>query len=468
MRYCAIFVKLYLINKNWHSKLPFLLPDLIYKMTLQAKPDIEKHDASIFLFIKNYWWFLLIILLALILAVVFIFSRFNAFKNFYGSPLQTSDYPKTTGAESNEINNYIKTDLPACDSQNSQLTVSPVSIANITDIAPLGNFNPQGGHVFPTEHIYFYLKKPAGEDFNVAPIEVPLYAPADIWITSIRGSEHLSENPIFIDYGLEFYLCSGLQGLFAHVSTISAEMAALLKEPYQQEDTYEAGGKSYRMFEKAVNIKVKAGEQIGTVGGRAGQNALDLSFYDFGSAPLAYANPSRWYGKLFYVVCALDYYSEELKPVLEAKLGYGKPRTIKPLCGEVNQDISGSAQGVWFVKGTTDTYPEDPHITLAHDNFDPGYAVFSIGRSLANYGLDAGVYSFTLRDTGLVDRDFKDVKPDGNIYCYDVNQNYQGRTEYKASIQLQLTDATTLRMGTKSSKCGSSPWNLASFLEFER
>ena len=42
-----------------------------------------------------------------------------------------------------------------------RLRFSPLDIAAIRSISPLGNLNPRGGHVFPTDHIYLdYGRQP--------------------------------------------------------------------------------------------------------------------------------------------------------------------------------------------------------------------------------------------------------------------------------------------------------------------
>src|SRR5712672_3030835 len=53
------------------------------------------------------------------------------------------------------------------------LTVTPMDLSDIREIAPLGNLNPPG-HTFPTDHIYFYA---------AAGPSVPIVAPGAIRIT---------------------------------------------------------------------------------------------------------------------------------------------------------------------------------------------------------------------------------------------------------------------------------------------
>jgi hypothetical protein len=52
---------------------------------------------------------------------------------------------------------------------------------DIAHIAPLGNFAVPG-HVFPTTHLYFYMRRE-----NMQPITVDVFAPADIEITETDG-----------------------------------------------------------------------------------------------------------------------------------------------------------------------------------------------------------------------------------------------------------------------------------------
>ena len=58
-------------------------------------------------------------------------------------------------------------------------------------------------------------------------------------------------------------------------------------------------------------------------------------------------------------------------------------------CGRVMQDVPGTAQGCWFVEGTTSTYPEDPHLALVWSNHDPLECVVSCGTSVAGFGTSA-------------------------------------------------------------------------------
>ena len=126
---------------------------------------------------------------------------------------------------------------------------------------------------------------------------------------------------------------------------------------------------------------MEAGEEIGTAGGTSNQVAFDLGMLDFREDPLQYANQKRWEGKSVNTVCPLDYFSSPAREEIFAKVGDNRQkRTIEPICGQIDQDIAGTAQGVWFTKDTPQNFesshPEDPHLALVHDNVDYAQPVF--------------------------------------------------------------------------------------------
>ncbi|OGI44377.1 MAG: hypothetical protein A2637_03485 [Candidatus Muproteobacteria bacterium RIFCSPHIGHO2_01_FULL_65_16] len=168
----------------------------------------------------------------------------------------------------------------------------------------------------------------------------------------------------------------------------------------------------------------------------------------------------------------MDYFAEPVRSTLRARFGYGaRHRTAEPMCGEVEQDEPGTAQGIWFVAGTTETYPEDPHLALVHDNIDPTQPAFSVGQSLSRAGLPAesrlnpGVYIFAPEAAGRRNREFRDLAVDGLVYCHDTLRYHPGGV-----VLMQLTSATTLRVERQAAAgCGAGPWAFTSaYTDFER
>ena len=97
--------------------------------------------------------------------------------------------------------------------------------------------------------------------------------------------------------------------------------------------------------------------------------------------------------------------------------------------------MPGTAQGCWFLLGTSETYPEDPHLALVRSNTHPDYAVLSTGNSVPN--LASGAYEFLPENSGLLNRGFQDIVPDGQVYGFRVNQ-------FGGVIILHMPDAETL------------------------
>ena len=347
-------------------------------------------------------------------------------------------------------------DYPSCGNSDSYFSELVLDTDDFKSLSPLGATNPTG-HVFPTDHMYFYLTD--------GMTQVPIYSPGKAWVTSISASTHLYATPVFTDYSIGLWSCSELYSWFGHVSSLSAELEAAYNAGSDEGcNEYTTGGNDYRYCIKTVHVKVTAGEQIGTAGGNSGQGALDLGTYDTRREITGVANEERWEwnAQTLYNACPLDYYDATNKSALEAYLGDGTTyRTVEPLCGTIHQDVSGTAQGRWFLEGTEvgDSGGEDNHLALIHNNVDFATGEFSVGNAINS--LSSGEYTFTPTFSGYVDRDFDEVTADGQIYCYEAGAEY---------ILIQLTSATTLRIEAQNlGSCGSGPWGFTDdYTDFER
>jgi hypothetical protein len=77
-------------------------------------------------------------------------------------------------------------------------TVSPLDLEAIRRVIPLGNLNPRGGHVFPTDHIYLDYGGKSG---------LPVNAPVAGTVFAIRGqSREDYKIEIRVDEHLSYYL----------------------------------------------------------------------------------------------------------------------------------------------------------------------------------------------------------------------------------------------------------------------
>jgi len=369
---------------------------------------------------------------------------------------QTETYQEEEKTEYKPVFEERQPGIPSCGDKKELFTVSHIPISELQNIVPLGNLNPPG-HTFPTNHLYFHLKGFTGRQSES---NAPVIAPGAMWITRIGSSEYTMNGRQIKDYKMDFTVCKEVRGYFIHLTSLSEKLLQSFGQPGNCNE-YDTGGIHYKNcgndFQSSP-ISVAGGESIGTAGGSS-----DFGLADLRTQELVYANPERWYEDSLHRVCPLDYFTADIGSQLKSLLGSSDTkRTVEPTCGEVAQDKPGTAQGVWFVKGTINTYPEDTHISLVHGNINPLKGVFSVGTTLSATGLNSGTYYFDPKNSGFVNRDFKDVQP-GNIYCYD------SFTQSSSRIILQLTSSTTLRIEKQSGECGNGPWSLTSnHVNFER
>lgn len=404
-----------------------------------------------------------IIFLIIFFGLIF-FKKFSH-KNVGNYPTASFQKPGRSPSD-NRLSN-----LPSCGNKEVFFTTSPLKPDDFTFITPLGNPNPP--HVFPTDHIYFYLRRSSPEPVKRGGLppaaEVPLYAPSDIEIFSINNKDYF--DPPHTDYLLEFAPCKEFSARFDHLASLSPAILQQFQPSNTQCQMSSPGGTKIKNCQNNVSIKLHAGDVIGTVGGPNGSNNLDFRAVDQRSPALTFANASRWSQDDFHIVCPVDYFEKSLKNLFNKRFGgFSGFRTVKPVCGKVAYDVASTAQGVWFAPGTTTTHPEDPHLALVPDNVDPTRQVISAGSSLGKSGLRAQPYYFTPTTSGVVNRDFKDVKANNTVYCYETLGRSQEGSNSKVVIILQEMSVTTLRMEKLiSAECGQGPWQFSSKAsDFER
>ena len=354
--------------------------------------------------------------------------------------------------------------FPSCADGKELFTVSPVSFDDLDVIAPLGSLNPSG-HVFPTDHMYFNVQYSETSE-GISPLRTKVFSPGDVSVVQISSAEHLSAETIYTDYDLEFYPCKEVYAKFGHVTFLSEKLQSAFDEADGDCTSYTAGGSEFRRCTKPISVQLQAGEEIGAAGGfRGAATGIDFWLVDYRLEPITFANPARMGENTFYITCPLEYFTAEVKDGLFAIVR--NRRTIEPVCGTIAQDIIGRAQGIWFLEGTQSIGSEDPHIALAHDNFNPLKGVFSVGTSIT--GLDSTTYLFDPQFSGYVNRDFADVMP-GNIYCYgSLTKKFDNQVS-PFRIILEMTSDTEIMIEKQDvSTCGSGPWSFSSSsVEFER
>lgn len=273
----------------------------------------------------------------------------------------------------------------------------PIEMNEFISLTPLGFVSPPG-HVFPNDHMGFYYVK------DIKPVTI--YSPGNVHLSEIRLSVYNPGQPNETsDYSLSFGVNGESIMILGHISQLSPKLTQLFGD-YSGCEEYSAGTTIVKACKKQVSIEIKSGEVIGYSNLVAGQQALDMGMYVNNKA-----------------VSPLDYFAPAIKTQLESRL-MGAPnaefdgilRADEPLAGEVYQDITGALQGVWYKISTPKT-PESPHIAFIKSYIKPDQLRISFGNSVPVFG--PGVWKFDQQSSGLTNRAFKDVKADGQIYCYD-------------------------------------------------
>ncbi|HEC64817.1 MAG TPA: hypothetical protein ENI23_05965 [bacterium] len=227
----------------------------------------------------------------------------------------------------------IKPILPiqteSCADKEFLFTHSPIDLDSITSISPLGNLGPSA-HTFPTRHTYINMKSIGDPSTgNQATPEIPVYSPGDILVTGVSSQEHIDEG--FTDYTINFSSCVEVSGYFIHLVSLSGKLKDALDSSISFCTESSHGGERYKSCEGPANVKIVAGEQIGTTG-RVGQGNFDFGTQDSRRETPIFANPKRAQNKKDYIVCPYDYYAPGIKEELYAKLGgfSGIKRIIEP------------------------------------------------------------------------------------------------------------------------------------------
>ena len=369
--------------------------------------------------------------------------------------------------------------LPSCGDKKELLSASPLELSDFTTITPLGLLYPTA-HVIPSPHLYLTIRgiDPNPNNHNSPPVKVSIFAPADLTITKIKFIEARG-HPEVDDGAIEFGICREFKAYLDHLKTLSPKIKQIYEDAqtlrcdeYSLTYAQPVGKLDFKVCQKLVDIKIQKGEMLGT-GGEDTRRILDFGAFDRRVTPKQFANPDRFRHNAHhnYLVCALDYYPENLKTELKSRLGgyIQDGREIRGAdCGEVIQDIPGTAMGIWAPSGIGSFGHDPPYLALAHENIEPQYLVVNMGDSAEKAGLRHGKYTFLPKNEGMVNRHFKDITSDGKVYCFETVDTYPNRGA-KINILLDMPSPTRLRIQKyDAASCGSDPWNLTNYAEFER
>ena len=331
-------------------------------------------------------------------------------------------------------------------------------------IIPLGLLGPPN-HVTPTSHIYYHLNRDTSggrHGYDRPPLEVDVRAPGNVRVLGINSSTSWVNGVLsYVDYDVLFAPCRDQLYDLIHVSTLNLELAALYEAAIPIScDEYGSEQSRYRFCQSTLELDITVGSIIGTTGGKKSA-ALDLEAYDLTADPLPFANPERYRSDLdlrLKVVCPFDGFTPEARAEQMSRIGGydGQPRTVEPLCGEVMQDVPGTAQGNWFTGSFDGRVDWSKELSLVHDYIDPTKSAISVGGTI----MDSGIWLFDAEDAETVNRDFDQIVPDGRVYCYQGGVSTQGGrspTVFPGRLLISLTSETELHVERQEGDCDGLP-----------
>lgn len=326
------------------------------------------------------------------------------------------------------------------------LTHLPIDLAAIDFISPLGSINPPE-HTIPTDHNYFMFRYDHGDQ------RYDIVAPANAVITSFGFSGEVengqSKNA---DYSIILSPCRGLSFRFSHVNSLEGKLKDEIGPNGEKADCRTDKPTTQRAIMtcgKKVDIPINAGEVMGRVG------APYVAAWDFWAHKENYVNPGIVGVDYRYdtdAVCGLDYFTDELKAQLYAKVR----RIGEPKCGDVGQDKADTLQGSWFAHKDPEKARTDwnSHFTLAHSSDDANKGVLAVAGKIA----DPFLYAFNPTHTGTINREPSETTA-GTVYCYqhDGDRRFEnGSMAGEGKVLLKLIDNHQMQAEHKSGTCATN------------
>lgn len=244
------------------------------------------------------------------------------------------------------------------------LTHLPMNDSDYSSIIPLGLL--AGAHVTPIDHLYF---SPASR--NSPRDAYPVYAMADGYLIEVQrrginvdtGQARAEEFRYTFQHSCTFFT------YFDLVTSMSAEVKAAFPDVATKGNAI-------------GHMKVKAGEEIGRIGGQT----LDTAVYNLEVTLTGFIHPELYDGEAWKI--HTDDFFKYWPADLQAKMLARNVRAAEPRTGKIDYDVDGKLIGNWFKAGTKGyidessqdrSYYWEGHLALVPDVFDPTLIRVSIG-----------------------------------------------------------------------------------------
>ncbi|TVQ01805.1 MAG: hypothetical protein EA359_13340 [Balneolaceae bacterium] len=333
----------------------------------------------------------------------------------------------------------------------------PVNEEAIESFIVLGQFNPPGD-VAPRPQTGLRLHPDT---------ITPVYAPGNIVITAVERSTWLN-SPFregHSDYTIVFEIdgCRSISGNMEHMDFLIPELENELSGA--RCETYSTESETVQSCLKRVKIKKQSGDILGQAGGFVG--ALDFDLFDRNHRN-EFVNQNRLRDGFRQAICPQALFIEPLKNILLRKVGRGGIwRTAEPVCGTMEIDINGTAQGLWVLDGRDVSLSGDTYnlfFSLALDDIMPQKYVVLVTAHEKFRISDAGsvVIGFETEPAGRINRNFADLPADGSIYCYmPVTDSPLHRAIHDLSVFMAFNSDGKVTLERKYHAPGESPCFIA-------
>ena len=268
-------------------------------------------------------------------------------------------------------------------------TVSPISVAAISGIQPLGNvISP--GHTYPSDHIYFNMTTHTAGANQV-------YAVAAGTVVNISTSRNDGVNfkvTVSVDSSFQYYV--------DHITPL--------------------GG-------LAVGDSVAAGQVLGSNSGTS--SAVDLGVYNFNNASYPGILNSCIQEAERFTDKPLSFYTGALATSLYSKVS----TTNADKDGKIGFDIAGKLSGNWVMSGQNPMASQDAQLLMGYDTKTVSTMQISSGGNV----IPVGDYGVMVGDT-----DFGSISVGSGITTYRIT--HYGNNSQIGSLLVQMTDASTIKI----------------------
>ena len=318
------------------------------------------------------------------------------------------------------------------------LTTSPIDLADLLAIQPLGWVNGQD-HILPVDHSGLVTTR--GD--RTTNRRVPIYAPADITINQLTSHVDYRSNgqpyTPFTNYMMTITVCPQVHLWLEWLNELSPDLAKSFANGTHARDEgpLNDGAKAVNDTVK-VNLVLKAGDLIGYAGGPSAPNAA-ISAFDSRTDPRSDVDWRYYTGGPFpvkNVTCFSDLYGEPLRTRLTAKYGQYMtqgttpvfvPTTNHPACGSVVQNKVGTLAGDWFASlpktEHDDLQSQGKTVSFITHFTDASFGMVSIGGNIVSH---PATLTFLVQHDGTTNRLFNETGV-GQVYCYQAEPNQAPR-----------------------------------------